>query len=146
MSSFEQGQQPSRALGTISHEKLRNVLRNVRKSQKCTEVSEMYLKTLLCKETVQKVRKSNTNQSDNGETDRPTNIVTYRVTCTQLKRITNLEKKLSMLCRRFIRYSKTGDEQTDRQTAGHVDQRTDGPTDRGTNGQMDRRTNGSTDK
>ena len=46
----------SRALGTIFH-KIYEKLRNVRKTQKCTEVSEMYLKTLLYIKTVQKVWK-----------------------------------------------------------------------------------------
>ena len=45
-------------------------LRNVRKSQKCSEVSEMYLKTLLYIKTVQKYGKSDKKRSDNGQTDR----------------------------------------------------------------------------
>ena len=69
--AFHREKKKSRALGTISHTK---------KSQKCMEVSEMYLKTLLYIKTVQKVWKSDKNEViTDRQTDRLWAIVKNRV-------------------------------------------------------------------
>ena len=67
----------SRARGTISH-KIYKKLRNVQKSQKCTEVSEMYIKLFCTSKQLKKYGKNNKKRSDyrptDRQTDRPTDL------------------------------------------------------------------------